>query len=100
MSTTENPNDPRLGHGIDTEPSGMNAAYLVLSEAERAAGYVRPLRRTYIHETCGVATTMSHAIAATYAVNPTFYGATYCVGCRMHPPVGEFRWDDGSVVGS
>ena len=23
---TENPQDPRLGHGIDTEPSGMNAA--------------------------------------------------------------------------
>lgn len=100
MSTTEDPKDPRLGYGVDAVPVPMNETYLVLSEAERAQGYVRPLRRTYVHETCGVATTMGHSIAATYAVKPGFYGATYCVGCAMHRPVGEFRWDDGSVVGS
>ena len=100
MNTTEDPKDSRLGHGVDDTPVPMNAAYLVLSEAERAQGYVRPLRRTYIHETCGTSTTMGQAIAQTYAREPGFYGLTYCVTCGMHRPVGEFRWDDGSVVGS
>lgn len=77
--------------------------YLVLSDEERAKGFVRPLRDTYLHETCGTTTTMSRAIAETYARVPHFYGATYCVHCRMHRPVGdlgEFVWLDGSKVGS
>lgn len=103
MSTTSDPNDPRLGRGVDDEPRGMNAAYLVLSDEERAKGFVRPVRRTYVHTTCGVATTMGQAIAETYARDPSFYGATFCVGCQMHKPVGEngeFVWDDGSKVGT
>ena len=93
------PNDPRLGRGVDTEPRPQQDAYLVLSEAERAKGYVRPFRKSYVHDTCGTVTTMSDAIAATYAREPHFYGATYCVHCQMHLPVGEhgeFTWDDGS----
>lgn len=43
------PNDPRLGRGADDKPVPQNAAYLVLSEEERAKGYVRPLRDTYVH---------------------------------------------------
>jgi hypothetical protein len=80
----------------------------VLSDEERAKGFVRPVRRTYVHKrgmsqqkpACGVATTMGQALAETYAREPKFYGATYCVGCRMHLPVNEFDWDDGQVVGS
>lgn len=49
MSTTSDPNDPRLGHGVDAEPGPQNPVYLVLSEEERAKGFVRPLRRSYIH---------------------------------------------------
>jgi hypothetical protein len=30
MSETTDRNDPRLGHGPNEEPSGQNAAYLVL----------------------------------------------------------------------
>ena len=45
MSTTDNPNDPALA----SKPSGQNEKYLVLSEEERAKGFVRPLRRGYIH---------------------------------------------------
>jgi hypothetical protein len=44
---------------------------------------------------CGVATTMSQAIAETYARDPKFYDGTFCVGCREHLPVGErgeFVW--------
>lgn len=46
MSTTNDPNDPRLKN---IEASGMQESYLVLSDAERAEGYVRPVRRTYLH---------------------------------------------------
>lgn len=52
---------------------------------------------------CGVETRMNQKIAETYARKPHFYGATYCVGCRKHLPVGsagEFVWDDGTRVGT
>ena len=102
-STTNDPRDPRLGHGSDDEPIPQHDVYLVLSDEERAKGFIRPLRRSYVHEVCGGATRMGHAIAETYARNPHFYGATYCVHCQMHKPVGadgEFVWDDGSKVGT
>lgn len=93
MTHTTDPTDPRLGHGVDTEPTEQHAAYLVLSDAERAQGFIRPVRRTYVHSSCGVATTMSQAIAETYARDPKFYGSTYCVGCGAHLSVSEFTWD-------
>ncbi len=42
---------------------------------------------------CGVVTVMGEAIAQTYARDPKFYGATFCVGCNEHLPVNEFYWD-------
>ncbi len=102
MPVTDDPNDPRLTHGADTEPTRMAEIYLVLSEEERAKGFARPVRRTYVHETCGTATTMGQALAETYARQPGFYGATWCCACRQHRPVGpdgEFVWEDGSKVG-
>lgn len=100
VSTTSDHNDPRLTHGADDQPVPMAETYLVLAEAERAKGFVRPVRRTYIHVVerggCGAVTTMGLSIAETYAREPRFYGATYCVGCGMHRPVGpdgEFDWD-------
>jgi len=92
---TTDPNDPLLGHGSNDQPVPQNARYLVLSAEERAKGFVRPLRTAYWHETCGTITTMSRAIAETYATRPDFYGATYCVHCQKHRPVGpdgEFYW--------
>lgn len=102
MPLTDDPNDPRLTHGTDATPREQAEVYLVLSDEERAKGFVRPLRRAYVHaDGCGALTTMGLALCETYARQPTFYGATYCVGCSMHKPVGEFRWDeDGQVVGS
>ena len=97
MSTTSDRNDPGLR---DIGPDGMRASYLVLSEEERARGFVRPVRRTYIHQTCGAATTMGVAIAETYARNPGFYGGTYCAQCQAHFPVGEhgqFVWDGTDI---
>ena len=156
MSFTTDPNDPRLGRGIDTAPRPQNEVYLVLSEEERAKGFVRPFRNKYVHvgfsicgrinqsnehllggdrlicamrhehdgecflvmrsasqpeqakasEThrwggCGGETKMGDALCETYARNPKFYGATYCVHCGMHKDVAEFVWSvDGAVVGS
>ena len=42
---------------------------------------------------CGVVTHMGQALSETYAREPRFYGATYCVGCQRHLPVQEFVWD-------
>lgn len=102
MSLTTDPTHPDLTRGVDSEVTPQAKVYLVLSDEEKAKGFVRPVRRTYVHKECGVATTMALGIAETYARDPKFYGATYCVGCRKHLPVGEFIWDDGSgeIVGS
>lgn len=80
----------------DIDPkTGMQKGYVVLAEEERAKGFVRPYRDSYVHEKCGVVTTMGRTIAETYARNPFFYSGTYCVGCGKHFPVGEtgeFLW--------
>src|SRR5215211_3113895 len=77
METTDR-NNPGIKYGINETPVPQNPAYLVLSQEERAKGFVRPYRRSYWHKTCAMVTTMSQAIAETYARNPKFYGATYC----------------------
>ena len=101
MGTTSDPKDPRLTRGIDSQKTEQAEVYLVLSDEERAKGFVRPVRTKYVHTKCGVLTAMGLRIAETYARNPEFYGATYCVGCKMHLPVSEFVWDGtGELVGS
>ena len=97
---TTDPTDSRLTRGVDAEPVQQAEVYLVLSEEERAKGFVRPVRNSYLHKTCRSVTTMGQALAETYARDPKFYGATYCVHCSMHKPVAEFEWLDGQTVGS
>lgn len=144
--TVTDQSDPRLSQ---VRSDGQHLAYLVLSEADRAEGFVRPLRDSYMHvggagpkypvrdltadelaryasfgyvkyeeypdgspeaqesktgrywtekmlagagRGCGVVTRMGSDIAATYARDPKFYGATYCVGCKKHLPVDAFVW--------
>lgn len=67
--------------------------------------FVRPVRESYRHLKCGTITIMGKALAETYARNPTYYGATFCVGCGDHYPVGasgEFDWayEPGVKVGT
>ena len=49
MSFTTDKNDPDLGHGWDEEPTEQNKKYLILSEEERAKGFIRPVRTSYVH---------------------------------------------------
>ncbi len=103
MGLTSDRNDPRLSHGVDSGgPVSQAETYLVLSPEELAKGFVRPVRRSYQHLVCGSVTTMGQAIAETYARQPSFYGATFCVSCSQHCRVGadgEFVWieNDGST---
>jgi hypothetical protein len=105
--TTVSGNLPDIPYGEGAAPgyvnpeTGQHTDYWVLSEAERSQGFIRPVRRSYIHRKCGSETVMGQAIAETYARNPKFYGATFCVKCKTHFPVKEFAWDeDGTEVGS
>ena len=101
MSLTTDPNDSRLKRGIDEQEVPQNEAYLVLPKEELEKGFVRPIRTSYIHNECGTVTSMNQTIAETYARDPKFYGATFCVGCNTHFPVNEFVWDkDGETLGS
>lgn len=81
--------------------TGQHRDYWVLPEEERAKGFVRPVRNSYVHKTCGTETRMGQAISETYARDPKYYGATFCCHCGKHLPVSEFTWlPDGSPVGS
>jgi hypothetical protein len=81
--------------------TGQQRDYVVLSQEERAKGFVRPVRRSYVHKQCGTVTKMALSIAETYARDPKFYSHTFCVGCRTHLPVGEFLWDETDIpIGS
>ncbi len=76
--------------------TGQQKGYVVLSAEERAKGFMRPVRHSYVHEKCGTVTKMGVALAETYARDPGFYSGTFCVGCHAHFPVGaagEFMWD-------
>jgi hypothetical protein len=108
MPTTTDENDPGLR---EIQPNGQQKNYLVLSEEERAKGFVRPVHRSYTHLKCGTVTTMGLALCETYARDPKFYGATFCCNCGAHFPlvywdaemqktVYAFEWPDGSAVGA
>lgn len=165
--TTTDGQPPRPGYETAPAPApvnpatGQHEAYWVLSEEERAKGFVRPVRLSYVHvgiagpqhglesvaddsewvramrelghevtdgpyfferyprtspeqpvgrywsqkqlaavnNGCHTMTTMRREIAETYAAKPGFYGATFCVQCRRHLPVGrdgEFVWADAA----
>lgn len=98
---------PEDGSHREIQPSGMQKSYVVLSPEERAKGFVKPLRYSYIHamptETertvgCGAQTRMGAALSETYARNPRFYSGTFCVGCRAHFPLNQFIWEDGEPM--
>jgi hypothetical protein len=155
VTTTKGPPGPDVQPGPAPGPidpqTGQHTSYWVLTEEERAKGFVAPVRRSYVHvgerpkyqtrpltpeeqeryvswtyvayekypegspeaeagrvgrfwtqeqldSGCGAKTTMSQALAETYARDPSFYGATFCSACRNHFPVAEFVWDGTDIV--
>jgi hypothetical protein len=94
MGLTTDPNDPCLD---ETKPDGQQECYVVLSDEEIEKGYVRPVRRSYVHRACGTVTTMAVPIAQTYARDPKFYGGTFCAGCRAHFPLMDYENLDKKV---
>lgn len=96
MNTTLTDGSPVTPDHREIDPAtGQQKGYVVLSAEERAKGFVRPVRQSYVHDKCGVVTTMGLALAETYAREPAFYSGTFCAGCRSHFPVGadgEFTW--------
>lgn len=99
--------------------TGQQKGYVVLTAAERAKGFVRPVRQTYVHLgrerefegadgkvfkkffECGQVTRTSLDIAETYARDPKFYSGTFCIKCRDHFPLDQFVWEGTSEkVGS
>ena len=100
--------DPDAPDHRELKLNGQQRDYIVLSEAERAKGFVRPVRDAYRHLKCGKITTMSRALAETYARDPSFYSGTFCTTCGKHFPVGadgEFTWyemdgSEGPKVGT
>ena len=97
-SETTDGKPPRPGYEAAGAPApinpatGQHEAYWILSPEDRAKGFVRPVQQEYVHAACGGKTSMGLAIAETYARQPDYYGATMCVHCGGHFPVGEFIW--------
>jgi hypothetical protein len=96
-STTGEP--PTKVRAEQVNETGQHKSYLILCDRERAKGFVKPYRNSYRHRTCGAVTTMGRSIAETYARDPYFYGATFCVTCNVHRPLAEFTWEpDGEPM--
>jgi len=84
-----------------TKANGQHENYPAM-EKKPDEEFKRPVRRSYKHLTCGTITTMSQKLAETYALDPSYYGATFCAGCKDHFPVGEkgeFVWVDNPGTG-
>lgn len=101
MGLTIDENDDCLK---EIRSDGQQECYLILPEEERARGFVRPVRRSYRHVKCNTVTSMGQALAETYARDPYFYGATFCVSCGTHfnlitDSKHQFLWTDGSGQG-
>lgn len=90
---------PEEDHRTIEPTTGQQRGYVVLTAEERAKGFIRPVRTSYLHTACDAITTMSQAIAETYARNPKFYSGTFCCQCRKHFPLAEFQWLDGAKLG-
>lgn len=77
---------------------GQQVGYVVLTKEERRKGFVKPVRRSYVHRKCGSVTTMGVALSETYARDPNFYSGTFCCHCGEHFGLEQFEWDDGEPM--
>lgn len=86
--------------GVSPQPKGRAE----VSAAERSRGFVKPVRRIYVHDKCGVKTNLSMDMAERFAADPNFYEGAFCDNCRQHfyfgQPGGSFHWDGGEKLGA
>ncbi len=62
------------------------------SAADRAKGYIRPVRFKYLHSKCGWETRIGSVIAEEWARKPDRAPIVFCVHCRVYAPVDQFTW--------
>jgi len=96
--TDGSPVPPDRSHTAIDPRTGMQRGYVVLSPEERAKGFVKPVRRSYIHKVCGTMTTMGRGLSETYARDPYFYSGTFCCQCHAHFDLAQFDWEDGEPM--
>jgi hypothetical protein len=89
---------PDDGSHRQIRPDGQQVGYVVLTDEERAKGFIKPVRMSYVHKKCGFSTKMGRKIAETYARDPRFYDGTFCVQCAKHFQLREFTWEDGEPM--
>ena len=90
---------PEDGSHKELRPDGQQKGYIILTPEERAKGFVKPVRRSYLHKTCGAVTTMGVGLSETYARDPYFYSGTFCATCRSHFSLDQFTWEpDGEPM--
>lgn len=82
---------------VELKENGQQKDYVVLTPEERAKGFVRPVRSSYVHKPCNTSTRMGRAIAETYARDPYFYSGTFCVNCGRHFPLDQFVWEGTDI---
>lgn len=89
---TTDPDDPDIGHGSDNAPVPQNKKYLVLSDEERAKGFVRPVRRTYQHRgrhVCGKPMPPEHVKPGEFFVCADAPG--HAGECHHFTPVPDYQ---------
>lgn len=77
----------------DLKANGQQKGYVVLSQADRDKGFIRPVRMMYTHLHCGQKTSIDINIAETFARDPKFYSGTFCCNCGTHHSLNEFVWE-------
>ncbi len=95
--TDGSPVPPDRSH-TENRGDGQQRGYVVLTAEERAKGFVKPVRQSYIHEKCGTLTAMGRALCETYARDPTFYSGTFCCRCGTYFSLDQFHWEDGEPM--
>lgn len=98
MLTDGSPVPQDRSHTEIDPTTGQQRGYVVLTPEERAKGFVKPVRRSYLHRKCGSVTTMGRSLAETYARDPNFYNGTFCCHCHEHFGLEQFEWEDGEPM--
>ena len=65
----------------------------MITDTEKARGFVRPIRSVIVHKACGERNVLTDAVAEMYARDPKGNTNALCVACGNYFPVVEFNWE-------